>query len=121
MGNNINSKKEIEIIRGDTPAFTINVTDNGGDAFDLTSYSMRMTVKRNKADTDTNAIIGPKIATIASPTTGIGVITLSSTDTDVDPGEYLYDIQINNGSSNVYTIIGPKKFTVIDDITKTES
>ena len=108
---------ELEIYRGDTLTITVTVTDDEGDAFDLTSYTMKLTVKNNSQDTDANALIGPITATISAPTTGVGSIAISAVQSAVDIGEYVYDIQINNSTTDVKTIV-KSTFTVLDDVTK---
>ena len=96
---------KINIYRGDTEDITVTVKDKAGNAFDLTGYTMRLTVKETKSDTDANAIIGPIIAVVADPPSGKGVVSLSVTDTDVDPKTYFYDVQINKNTSDVKTVI----------------
>jgi len=114
MGTNI------IISRGDTPSFEVSVTDNTLEsAFNLTDYTMRLTVKNNPEDTDEDAIIGPIEATIVSPTTGVGLFELTAENTDVEAKDYYYDVQIDNGT-NVFTVIRASKgFEVVEDITKT--
>jgi len=111
---------ELTIKRGDTRVITVTVTDSNGSPFDLTDYKMFLTAKTDRTNTDANADIGPKEAVIASPLTGVGVITLSSDDTDIDCGLYYYDVQVNKGSTNVYTIIW-STITMQQDVTKTNT
>ena len=110
---------EIEIVRRNTFALSLTVSDSEGTVVDLSGYSMKMTVKRNSEDTDANAIIGPVTATISSPTTGVGAIALTSAQTNIPSGEYFYDVKIENaGVTDRHTVLGPSKFTVIEDVTK---
>ena len=108
---------ELSIYRGDTFSATVTVTDDEGAIFDLTSYTMKLTVKRNSQDTDAQALIGPITATISTPATGVGIIAISAAQSAVDIGEYVYDIQINNSTTDVKTIV-KSSFTVLDDVTK---
>ena len=107
---------EISIYRGDTPTFTVTVLDNGS-AMDLTGYTMTMTVKENEEDSDLEAKF-QKTATISTPASGIGLITLTYEDSDLIPNIYSYDVQLNNGTSNIFTCI-KSTFTVKQDITIT--
>jgi hypothetical protein len=95
---------EISLFRGDTETITCTVVDDAGAAFNLTSYTMILTVKEKFEDSDAEAKL-QKTATIASPATGIGVFTLDSDDTNFEPNIYYYDIQINNATNTVKTII----------------
>lgn len=44
------------------------------------------------------------------------LIHLNVEDTNIAPGDYLYDIQINTADGRVDTIIGPAKFKVIGGV-----
>lgn len=40
------------------------------------------------------------------------VIRLSATDTDLAPGNYYYDVQVNTADGRVDTVLGPAKFKI---------
>lgn len=44
-------------------------------------------------------------------------VRLDVDDTDLEPGEYLYDIQVNTADGRVDTVIGPAKFKITGGIT----
>lgn len=44
------------------------------------------------------------------------LISLSSADTDLTPGTYYYDIQVNAADGRVDTVIGPAKFKVLGGV-----
>lgn len=48
---------------------------------------------------------------------GGAVISLTSQDTDLEIGEYLYDIQVNTKDGRVDTIIGPAKIKIMGGVT----
>ena len=106
----------ISITKGDTYNFTVTVKDSNGVIFDLTGYNMVLTVKDDISVADSAAVI-TSMATIASPTSGIGAFTLTPSDTDVTVGSYSYDIQISDGANNVYTIIKKDIFNITDQVT----
>jgi hypothetical protein len=107
---------EISIYRGDTQTITVTVKENG-TIKDLTSYTMRMTVKNDPQSLDAEALIS-KTATIAAPATGIGVFTLSGTDTTLNAGNYYYDVQINKSTTDIKTLF-VSTFTILQDVTRT--
>lgn len=45
------------------------------------------------------------------------LVRLGVDDTDLEPGEYLYDIQVNTADGRVDTVIGPAKFKITGGIT----
>lgn len=112
---------EITIIRGDTPTIQVTVTDSDGAVFDLTDYTARLTVKEEPQFKDADAILGPVTGTIASPATGVITFALSNALTDKSAGDYVYDVQVNNGVIDIQTVIAPTKFTIIQDITRDNS
>ena len=48
---------------------------------------------------------------------GVADIDITSTDTDLEPDTYYYDIQVNRADGQVDTVIGPAKFKVIEGVT----
>lgn len=110
----------LTMIRGDTEQLTIPVLDNTGAAMDLTDYTVKFTVKKHTNDNDNEAVIGPLNCTVATPANGIALLTITSTQTNIEPGTYYYDVQINNGST-VYTVATSGTVTISDDVTKTWS
>lgn len=107
------SAKDITVVQGDTHKFNVTVTDENGSAFDLTSYTMTFTAK--KSITDTTAAI-TSTGVISNPTTGIGLITLTPTDTDIEVNDYHYQIEISDGSDNVYTIVYDSILSIIPQL-----
>lgn len=43
---------------------------------------------------------------------GVATIIIDSKDTDIEPGTYLYDIQVSTKDGRVDTVIGPAKFKI---------
>lgn len=108
---------DIEFVRGDTPTITVTIVDVNDDIFDLTGYTVQFTLKENVNDANANAAIAPATMTVDDPEIGVATITLTYTQTDLAPGIYWYDIQVNDGT-NYHTVVGPAKCKIIDDVTK---
>lgn len=106
---------DLTTVRGDTKKFSVYAKDSDSQAFDLTGYTMTFTAKSLTSLTDSEAEIQVD-ATISSVSSGIGAFTLSPTNTAVAIASYFYDIQISDGSANVYTLVDGT-FTVTQDVT----
>ena len=54
---------------------------------------------------------------VAEFNNGVAQFSISKTDSDIEPGTYVYDIQVNRADGQVDTVIGPAKFKVIEGVT----
>lgn len=109
----------IIINRQDTYTRTINLIDSNGDPIDATGWTIYFTVRTTASVTsitdDTSAVI---TKTVAGDISGIQNLTLTSTQTDIDPGTYKYDIQIKKSDDTISSST-PAIFIVNGDITRT--
>lgn len=82
----------------------ITFTDEDGDAIDITGSTVYFTAKNILTEADPGDI---QVITTAhtAPTLGQTVIYIADTDTDVDVGEYYYDIQLTDATANKYTVL----------------
>ncbi len=81
---------------------------------------MKMTAKKTEDDLDADATIGTLTGTITDAAGGIGTISMASTDTNVSPGDYVYDVQVYNSSnSNLFTVV-KDHLTIVADVTRAE-
>ena len=91
---------KISVKRGDTKVITVTFTENGS-AYDLTSHTVFLTVKK-KADqdiTDAEAIITKSFTTGGA--TGIATFNLLNADTLEDSGEYFYDVRLKKSDDSI--------------------
>lgn len=111
------SKTDLEIKRGTTYPITFQNTDSSGNPIDLTGATVYFTAKTAESDTDatdTNAAITKTVTThldsagVASAARGISTITLTSTQTNITPNSYFYDITVKYASGVVNTPIEGK-------------
>jgi len=112
----VDDSNSLEVYRGDSATVSITITDSDGDAFNLTSYTLRLTVKVNARDTNDNAIIGPISGSITDAASGTATFPLTTSNTDVESGSYTYDVEIVSGAST-YTVV-KSSFKIIEDVTK---
>ena len=88
----------------------------GGVATDITGYTFLFTVNSEKEPDDTSGQIFQSEATIIDA--GTGALSLLLT-TEIDPGDYFYDIQVTKDNGNVKTL-EKGSFKVLQDITKND-
>lgn len=109
------SLKKIEIIKGDDTVLHTTFTDEDGVAVDISDANLIFTAKNHF---DSVAAITKSMASglHTDPTNGITDIVLDHSITDIDPGDYYWDIQLAFGSG---TINSTKhgKLIVLSDIT----
>ena len=100
--------KKISMVVKDTGSLTVIVENyvlNEGDEVVFTVSKTR----ENK-----HPLIQKKVRVFGD---GQAIIQLSSEDTDVEPGDYLYDIQVNCADGRIDTVVGPAKFKFEGGIT----
>jgi hypothetical protein len=108
--------KDFEIVKRDTSSIVVTVQNSDETPIDITGYTFFFTAKTNATDTDDNAVIKKDVTSHSDPTNGQTTITLSATDTDVDPARLWYDIQMKDTSSNITTLL-MGFVTIVQDIT----
>ncbi len=110
------------VIRQDSDIFTVPFVDNVGDPIDITGWEVRFTVRTVVPattitdDTDAAVIISAE-ATIPTGTDGLAEFNISPTDTDYDPGEYVYDIQYKKTTGAIKSL-AYSTYTITADITR---
>jgi len=106
----------MRVIRGDDSDFELTFTDVDGVAIDLTNSTVFFTVKADKDDLDNEALIAKEIILFEEPETGIAVLQLTSTDTDIPAHDYYYDVQLKDSNDKISSTYSGK-FVVVKDIT----
>ena len=104
----IDNKKRMKVVKGDTAIFNINV--NGYEFVE--GDKVYFTVKKSVDDTEN------KIQKVITSFEGNQArVFLCKEDTNIEVGEYLYDVQCSLSNGIVDTIILPTKFEVIGGVT----
>lgn len=85
----------LQLVKKDTKTYTIRLTRNGS-AIDISNWSIYFSVKSDWNDLDASAKI---LKTVLLPSNaeseaGIGYLSLTSDDTDLDIGEFYYDLKL---------------------------
>ena len=107
--------QNIEIIKGDDTLLKCTFTDENDDSVDISNADLVFTVKE---DFSSAAALSVSVASglHTSPTDGITQILLPHDDTDIDAGNYFWDIQLTYGSG-IINSVSRGKITIRDDIT----
>ena len=111
------TQTNLEIRRGDTHTYTLTFTIDSA-ILPITDYKVYFTAKRYGWETDENASITKDITEHFDAVGGISKVTLNPADTkDLDPGIYLYDIQIKKADGAIITILNGE-LEILYDITR---
>lgn len=99
----------IKIIRGDSGAFNISITDTDGNPVELTDDDILTFTLRRAARNPTiilqKVIIG-------------GELDINPTDTEgLAFGAYVYDIELRRANGYVDTVIPPHEFLLMEEVT----
>ena len=91
----------ISIKQGEAKTLTFTITEDGA-SLDLSKATLSFAVKEQK--TDTEYIIEKTLGNFDVSGASIGKvsITLSSTDTDIDPESYVAELRVEINPSNIY-------------------
>lgn len=83
---------------------------------DITGFTFFFTAKKNADDVDADAVITKDVDSHIDATNGQTKITLSTSDTDIDVGDYYYDIEMKDGGGLITTFLDGT-LTIMQDIT----
>ena len=91
------------ITKGDTVPCHFTVKDYTGTAVDLTGATTIFTVKKKSGDSNTKALFQKTWSVHTTPVSGITDITLTSDDTNRQPGSYFWQLQVTGSSGAIST------------------
>ena len=101
------------LVPGDDFIYTATVTDEAGDAYNLTGSTLWFTVKRRKSDADASAIAqlywisggASSGITVATPATGVAAVRIVAADTDeITQAAHSWDLQLKDAAGVVRTV-----------------
>jgi hypothetical protein len=108
----------IRIRQGDSRIFPIPVKLNGVP-YNLTGHKAIITVKKNTSQTDSAAIIQKIFQEIPNPELGVILFDVRRADSNNAPGEYVWDVQITNPSTNHEETVLFDDFIILPQATRT--
>ena len=104
--------------RGDSAARGFIVQDSAGVAVNIsTGFSYKLTVSSDKAPPDQTSEQFSIVGVITDGPAGKVAFSPLTTDTDIDPGTYFYDIEQNDSGGGIGTLI-VGRCLIVQDITK---
>lgn len=111
----------------DDRTLSVTVNEENGDPVNLTNAKLWFTVKQRATDLDTQALIRKKTASaggsddeidITDATGGRAEVYIVPADTlNMNPGTYIYDVQVTLANGKTYTVTRDK-ITFKEDVTK---
>jgi hypothetical protein len=114
--------RRLSLTRGDTQTYTLAFKTSAGIPYCLKNWVVFFTLKANHSLPDAQAALQKIVTTFSdtiSGTSGIATINLAPSDTtNLDPGEYDFDISVLTAASESYTVL-KGKFDLEYDVTRT--
>lgn len=108
--------QNLVIDQGTTYSLSVTVADANGNALDLTDYSVRAQMRRSYGSTSSISFTATKAD---DPTTGEITISLTATQTSsLKPGRYVYDLEIEDTTTNSVTRVIEGIITVTPEVTR---
>ena len=110
-----------DFYRGDTVVIPLTFTQADGNPLDLTGYTIWLTMKSSTDDADDDAVVQVSVTEHTDAVNGQTSITIpASTTANIEPGKYMYDIQMVSGEGVVSTL-ELSKVKVMADVTRSVS
>lgn len=91
--------KQDLILTQKTTQVSYYVFEDNGISVDITGWTVYFTVKERMSSPDSAAIISKTISTHPDGEKGIAEIALTSSDTNIEPGSYYYDIKFKDNET----------------------
>ena len=106
---------DITIYKADSATIRCYVVKaSDGSVMPLTSYTAKMSVKREPYDNDADALF--TLTGVVTEATGLCTFTVTTTNSDQRPGVYYYDVQVVKTSTTKTVASG--KFIIQWDVTR---
>jgi len=97
---------DLTVFRGDDLAIQLTFQDTNKAPINITGWTIFMTIKNTKDDSDEDALVEFTSSTIPDPALGIFWIRISNTETVQLTGSYWYDIQVKKLDGTIQTVTG---------------
>ncbi len=97
------------IKKGTDRTFTITITNSDtGEPINILNYEIHFTIRKRDtlSDSDDTNLLVDKTANITDPTNGLAEFSLTKTDTDLDVGDYIYEISYQKPDDTIISHYG---------------
>ena len=113
------TQKDLQIAKKTTKIYELIFKNKTTGAYeDITDWTIYFTAKINMNDPDASAVISKTVTEHSEPTNGITLITLEPTDTDIDAGNYYFDIGFKDDDAQQGVLI-QGKLRIVETVRKT--
>jgi len=93
-------KANLIIDQGTDFSTTINVTDDAGDAVDLSTYTAAAQIRKHYTSTNSTAF------SVTASSLGVVTLTMNNSITaNLTAGRYVYDCELTDGSGTVSRLV----------------
>ena len=111
--------KKLELYRKSTKAYELQFMKDGA-GIDITDWTVYFTIKGNVDDDDDDAELRKSVTSHSEPTSGKTLIELTTSDTDIDKGNYYYSIDYKDDEGNE-DVLFQGRITILEPVLKTRS
>lgn len=94
-------KANIVVDQGTDFSATIDVTDSAGGAYNLTGYTVAAQMRKNYASSTATTFTSSHNGSSGQ----ITLVLLKSTTSSLEPGRYLYDVEITSSGNNTLRVV----------------
>jgi len=102
--------------RGDDVTLNLVFKDADGEEIDITLYTIYFTLKKNKFDSDAQAVLSKDVTVHTTPLEGETQIALTGAQTELFNGTYYYDISYLTGVGGTKKTVDSGAFTFKENI-----
>lgn len=100
---------DIQLTRGDSAYFNLEITLEDGTTYErMPGDQIIFTVKKS---------YNSDFEYIQKEITGLGIVISPDDTRELDYGNYWYDVQLKTSDGGVYTVVGPARFIVREEVT----
>lgn len=98
-------KQDFAWTEGDDNTISITKEDDAGNPEDITGWTFWLTLKENRRDSDSDAVLQKEVTSHVDAANGKTEFVLSNTETSSLEGTYQYDMQYKTSAGDITTFL----------------